>query len=268
MQSASPSSIDTRADSASAKASPIAVIGRSHMVALFNAFRENPGAHPPYRFLNTSPFEPISETVQIAELSAQFRRQFLAVTADALLVGLVINGNQHISQSLFSRSPAIEVILSDFTDLWYAPDAQLVPERLFDEIFDRTQADLFSMLSFCQAELPRVKLVVFGPPPPIVDAAVIVRQLDPSLRAQFIEGGTQPQSADISPALLRWKIWQLLNRSFERVAKKFDATWLPVPLEAFDASGKFLAKALWGTDATHANSAYGQLRLRQLEKLL
>ena len=251
---------------APAHAPTVAVIGRSHIAALAASATE--GKKAAYGFLNTSKFEPIAKPGQVTEIADPLRSELLTLTAEAKLAGLLIGGNQHIAQSLFRRTPPIEVVLSDYPDLPLTEGYQLVPERLFLEFFERTQADLKSVLAFLRAERPQIKLVVMGAPPPIADASFILERLDPILREFIAKNGISAEPSSVAPAVFRWKVWHLLNRTFRDAAKAYDAEWLLPPASTFDDTGRFLAREFWGTDATHANASYGDHRFRQLEAFL
>lgn len=242
------------------------IVGRSHIVALLAASQNESEYKDRYVFLNTSPFEPIARAGQISNLSAHFAGRLLGLMEGSTLAVLLVNGNQHVPLSLFARTPNLEVILSDFPDLPLTPHAELVPERVFLAFFDRSQSDLRSILAFLRSVRSDLQVAIIGPPPPIESSSAIIARLDHSLRDNFLKTGVVAGPSDIAPPLFRWKAWHLLNLSFERAAREFGALWLPVPVQIFDHTRKFLAADFWGEDATHANDRYGKERLRQLEE--
>jgi hypothetical protein len=66
------------------------------------------------------------------------------------------------------------------------------------------------------------------------------------------------QDVELSPRLLRLKLWLVLQEMLEDVARTHSVPFLPVSASAQTGDG-FLAEEYWGGDATHANEAYGRV---------
>jgi hypothetical protein len=99
-----------------------------------------------------------------------------------------------------------------------------------------------------------------APPPPKQDVDHILSNPDSDFtKAGILENG-------VSPAPLRLKLWELQMRVLRKLCEEWDVGLVPPPGEAVDSSG-FLKRDYYAKDATHANAAYGELVLRQLERL-
>ena len=70
--------------------------------------------------------------------------------------------------------------------------------------------------------------------------------------------------AGVNPAATRLKLWKLEMRVLADLCAELNMHLLLSPAEAQTPAG-FLKPEYYGKDATHANDAYGELVLRQLE---
>jgi hypothetical protein len=173
-------------------------------------------------------------------------------------------GNQHQTKFLLAPDPLFDFISSTFPHLPLHPDASLVPEALVENSLGRYVEDLTEALSrFSNSEC--ASLSVLCPPPPKKDDGQML------LRIQSSEGwmerinrrGVDPNSIKIMPAFIRLKLWALMQRITERVAREHKANFIPVPKAAQDEIG-FLRDEYAADDVTHANTEYGKLYLEKL----
>lgn len=72
--------------------------------------------------------------------------------------------------------------------------------------------------------------------------------------------------AGINSPAIRLKLWELEMEVVEELCREWGMSFIPAPLGSQTDAG-FLKKDYYGADATHANEAYGQLVLRQLEDI-
>lgn len=72
--------------------------------------------------------------------------------------------------------------------------------------------------------------------------------------------------AGVNPAATRLKLWKLEMRVVTQLCAEWGMHLVHPPAEAQTPEG-FLKPEYYGDDATHANTAYGELVLRQLEAL-
>ncbi len=98
-----------------------------------------------------------------------------------------------------------------------------------------------------------------APPPPKADEEFIKSRMK-RYRGQFLD------QFGLNPPSLRQKLWALEMNVLEGVCKDWGIGFVHAPSDALDEYG-FLCRDFYGSDATHANSAYGKLVLRQLEQL-
>ncbi|HEX2873516.1 MAG TPA: hypothetical protein VHP33_19795 [Polyangiaceae bacterium] len=73
--------------------------------------------------------------------------------------------------------------------------------------------------------------------------------------------------AGVNAAATRLKLWKLEMRVLAHLCDQWSIRLLLPPAEAQTAEG-FLKPEYWANDATHANAAYGELVLRQLEAVV
>jgi hypothetical protein len=72
--------------------------------------------------------------------------------------------------------------------------------------------------------------------------------------------------AGLNPAATRLKLWKLEMRALAHLCARWNMLVLPPPAEAQTPKG-FLKPEYYANDATHANAAYGELVLQQLERV-
>jgi hypothetical protein len=94
----------------------------------------------------------------------------------------------------------------------------------------------------------------------------------PKRKKEYIEIYHDTRFADegiselgISPAELRLKFWHLQNMVVQEICDELGVETIPPPAEACEPNG-FLKNIYYAGDATHANRAYGELVLQQLEQ--
>ena len=75
------------------------------------------------------------------------------------------------------------------------------------------------------------------------------------------------QDVELSPRLLRLKLWMVLQEMLEDAARAHSVPFVPVPASVQTGDG-FLAEEYWAWDATHANEAYGRVMLDHLAAAL
>lgn len=95
-------------------------------------------------------------------------------------------------------------------------------------------------------------------PPPKADSDFIQQHHD----SQFAADGIA--TLGVSSPQLRLKFWQMQNRALADICADLSIETIAPPAAACDADG-FLSREFYARDATHANAAYGELVLQQLE---
>jgi hypothetical protein len=248
---------------------PVAVVGRSHMVALKEAQDIRDGAgRISCSFTNTSNYEPLSQDGSITPLPPDFVSLLNPVMTHSQLVALMTNGNEHNFIALLRHDPPLDVVTSYEPNLPIVPGAQLISERAILWNFDRSMGDLRSILAYIRGTTPNARTVVMGPPPPIFDNGFIASNLGVVFSERIKNKGKEPSPEMMTEPLVRWKLWRILQGCYQRVANDFDIPFMEVPAAGFDSSGRFLAPVANGGGGTHANASFGELRLQQIEALL
>lgn len=137
--------------------------------------------------------------------------------------------------------------------------AEAVPYRMLLDFFSSGihNNDGKSLKALKNSTQARVVHVI--PPPPKGDNAFI-NQHHESL---FVDRGIETHGTS-SPSL-RMKFWRLQTLVLRRLCAKINVEVILPPSKATDADG-FLAPDYYANDATHANAAYGELILRQIER--
>jgi hypothetical protein len=97
-------------------------------------------------------------------------------------------------------------------------------------------------------------------PPPTADNAYIVKRVGRYQNRVLTEDGINAPS-------LRLKLWQVEVLAVQRICSNWNVEFVPPPREALTEEG-FLDPAYRAEDGLHANSAYGELVLRQVERLV
>ncbi|MEA2839135.1 MAG: hypothetical protein QOF41_465 [Methylobacteriaceae bacterium] len=181
------------------------------------------------------------------------------------------HGNQHMAAHLFASDPPLDFVLSDDPSFPIANDSVLIPEEMLREEF----AQFVPSFDQLDALLKRVMgathrgIFVCGTPPPKEDTAAMRASL--GREAHFVERlaalRTSPDAIPLTPPLILYKMWRVIQNMLRDVAQKNGAQFLPIPPEAQTPDG-FLRKECWSSDVTHANSNLGRLILPRLRKCL
>ncbi len=100
-----------------------------------------------------------------------------------------------------------------------------------------------------------------NPPPPKGDNEFIKKNAE----GHFRSGGKV--ILNVSPANMRRRLWLAQGQALKRMCDSLEIGFLEVPKEAIDENG-FLGRDVYGADATHANTHYGELVLRNIEATL
>jgi hypothetical protein len=174
------------------------------------------------------------------------------------LVFSMIGGNQHAVFSTIQHPQRF-----DFLEPDAAPDfdenAQILPYRMIEAHFEDglRRGDGKSLKSLREATSARVVHIMA--PPPKADNAYIEEYHE----TVFAREGIAAQGVS-SPAL-RMKFWKLQTRILEMLCRELGIEVMMPPAGACDADG-FLAREYYSKDATHANPAYGELVLAEIER--
>ena len=137
-------------------------------------------------------------------------------------------------------------------------DAEIIPYRTLSTVFEKgiRNGDGKSLEALRKATSARVVHVL--PPPPKKDNLFIQRYHE----SHFAKEGIVAQG--VSTPQLRLKFWSMQTRLLQKICGELGIEIFPPPAAAVDSAG-FLASDYYANDATHANYAYGELLIREVE---
>ena len=175
---------------------------------------------------------------------------------DILVISLL--GTAHNIFGLVQHERRFMLIDKQLDSIGITEDIELIPSRCIQDMFD----------AFCRknGRIKELKSLSHAPvfhlmtPPPKQDNNFI-KQKASRYRDMLISN-----EYDISPPYLRLRLYQLEMQALTQVCKEWGIDVIPPPTEAITPEG-FLKEEYYGSDATHANSAYGKLVVQQLVKL-
>jgi hypothetical protein len=171
----------------------------------------------------------------------------------------VIGGNQHAVFSTIKHPDAFDFLMPEEEGVPVAEGATVIPYRtLFNLFADGIRGgDGKSIEALRKATVARMVHLIA--PPPKGDNSFIEKYHDTRFAGENIA------SLGVSQPELRMKFWRLQNRAIRELCAKLGIEVLGPPDDACTADGA-LAPACYAKDATHANAAYGELVLQQLEQ--
>jgi hypothetical protein len=169
----------------------------------------------------------------------------------------MIGGNQHSIFSMVQHPQPFDFFDAESPAV-VEPGAQIIPYRIIEELFAEgiRRGDVECIATIRRSTAARVVHII--PPPPKADNAYIQQYHE----AVF---ATDIASRGVSPASLRLKFWKLQTRILERSCREAEVEILLPPAATLDEGG-FLAPKFYAKDATHANPAYGEAVLTEIEE--
>lgn len=168
-----------------------------------------------------------------------------------------IGGNQHAVFSTIQHPQRF-----DFFDpngvIAVEETAEIIPYRTLAGVFEKgiRGRDGKSLAALRKATTARLIHIVS--PPPKKDNAFIEQFHESHFASEGIT------ASGVSSPGLRLKFWELQTRLLQQLCDELGIEVMLPPAEALDSKG-FLATDYYANDATHANHAYGELVLREIE---
>ncbi len=180
----------------------------------------------------------------------------LARYAPGNSIALLYAGNEQNWNFLFEVSTRFDFVLHRRPSLPLETDAVIVPETLVrTELHHLVGSALGHVLTYLKAQ-PDSRVAVVGPPPPKGDHERLKRLIPPEY-----------PDLVLTPALMRLKLWHVLQEIYQEEAMIHDAEFISPPDTVKDETG-FLRPEFWAPDLTHANEDYGRLMLSRLAQQL
>ena len=246
----------------------VLAIGQSHLAALIKAYATRTGRQPfacTFLPLTIEQFQPSLSADRLDDRIADAIR-----TGSPELVLLAIAGNEHNSLGLVNHPQPFDFVLPEAPNLPLDAGAQIVPAGLVREVFRFSLHQVaFPILRHLKAHLS-LPLFALEPPPPIASAAYTAARTQPESQNEEDRGAAlstlrrkegllqRLRERGVAPAALRYKLWRVQSSLLKEFCSELDIEFVPAPSKAQDAEG-LLSEPYWGSDATHANAAYGQL---------
>ncbi|WP_275788738.1 hypothetical protein [Pararhizobium gei] len=191
----------------------------------------------------------------------------LAEVAQNKTVILLWKGNQHLAQHLIAGPERFDFVSSTDPSLSVDETALLVPEDALRAQLSRGKEELDNIFKLLKAKAAQV--IFAGTPPPKGDIGFLREVLarERHFRTAMESAGVDASTVELSPLLLQYKLWLLLQDIYRLAAEEHGVFFLPSPASAQDEDG-FLRRELWAEDATHANIDYGKLLVADVERYL
>jgi hypothetical protein len=176
-------------------------------------------------------------------------------------------GNQYLTSFMFAPSPPFDFFIADRPELGTSTDVHIVPETAIAAMIEPSFRELHLILEDLKAA--NCQPALCGTPPPKGDNALLHHLL--AKEAYFIRlaahMGVRLQDVELSPPLLRLKLWSVLQWMMADVCKTHAIPFVGVPSSVQTEEG-FLKQEYWAHDATHANAAYGAVIIEHLRGAL
>ncbi len=165
-------------------------------------------------------------------------------------------GNQNFVLSTTKNLRSFDFILPNEPACERIADAQLIPFEMMKALITVYFQKVDFLLQGLKS-LTKAPIILAPAPPPMEEFSAIS---DPRLNAQVEQFG-------IADPVLRYKFWKLCEEIYQEKAVAHGVTLLPVPPESHAAEG-FRRPEYFGPDWLHANVAYGELVLKQLDQII
>ncbi len=169
-------------------------------------------------------------------------------------------GNQHFILSTAKSPKSFDFILPDEPTRDRVADAQLIPFEMMKSLMAIHFQGVDFLLRTLKS-LTSAPIILAPAPPPVEDfSAIPDGNYNPQLNARVEQFG-------IAAPTLRYKFWKLCDELHRGQAAAHGATLLPLPAETITADG-FRRPEYYSRDWIHANIAYGELVLKQLDRVV
>lgn len=188
----------------------------------------------------------------------------LAAVAAGRNIAILWDGNQYNAMFLFRREPQFDIYLSEYPDIGIDPDCVIVPQSAVKEKNEFSLNGLRETIKLLRSAGP-ARILVVGTPPPKGDDNALLAVLgnEPYYKRVAEEIGVDWNSIQLTPRLIRWKLWKLIQTWYREISEDEGVAFLPVPDTVLTDDG-FLRPEFWADDATHANAAYGYIMLERI----
>ncbi len=206
------------------------------------------------------PFESIVDgQVQYNEIFRNDLADLVAKEQPDSIVGCLW-GNQNFFLSTATNPKSFDFILPSEPRRERITGAQLIPYEMMKS-FIAVQFQKVDYILDTLKSLTRAPIILVSAPPPMEDFSPIAfGSSDPRIDAQVEKFG-------VAAPVLRYKFWKLCDEIYREKAAAHGVIVLPPPGDSRTAEG-FRRPEYFGPDWIHANLAYGELVLKQIEAIV
>lgn len=168
----------------------------------------------------------------------------------------LVGGAVHGVVGMLVHPRRFDFVLPWAPELALDPAAEVLPALAVRGMLEALMAEYLALMAEVQ-KLCRGPMFHLEAPPPYADAQRMHADIPWSLYPGMCQ--------EISPAVMRYKLWRLHSRIVSDWCDLAGVTFVACPAAAVDANG-FMHEAYYG-DGAHANDAYGELVLEQMRQL-
>ena len=176
---------------------------------------------------------------------------------------ITYRGNEHVANFLFAGDPATDVYDPALPGM--EDGARVPPRSLIKDFFQSHIRDFEPILKELIAA-GAANVVVLGTPPPKSDLIAfepIIRR-SRAFRELAAHNAIDLSRARLASARFLLKLWRILQESYQDIAIRNGARFVPVPAKTIDKDG-FLKNGLYEYavfGVTHANAKFGQMLMK------
>lgn len=234
----------------------ILVFGHSHTDALEKARKQRASSGNSH--ISVLRLSKAKNGTEIGDVSPDAAAAMVAESSPHDLIASTVGGNLHQVFGLVQHPVAFDFIEPGSPS---SPDSQpcvLIPYQTIWAVFERRLRPKDGLQIATLREAAARPIYHLLPPPPKESAAHILQRHESEFaKADIATNG-------VTPAPIRLKLWRLQCAVLQSLCTEWGVRLLPPPDGTQTPEG-FLKPEYYKNDATHANPAYGELVLRQLE---
>lgn len=188
------------------------------------------------------------------EMVAQIPKEPGAVVLSMLF------GYEHSMLSIVEHSSPYDFVLPGRPAITPLPGRQILPWPVIQAQLRQMMRPMAAVMAYLRSLLPSARLLHCAPPPPIGSEEQILTA------REFEREREELARIGITPASIRLKYYLAQLDELDSIAIRCGVTLLKPPAAALTGEG-LLRPEFWN-GATHANAAYGDLVLGQIERVI
>ena len=170
----------------------------------------------------------------------------------------MVGGNGHNIVGLIKHAVPFDFVLPDEPDVPLDPGSEVQTYGYVKAALRQTIGPVLAMIGSAQRAVSGRLLHLDSPPPPEDDGYIRA-----NLDGIFAE--LHRNSSLVAP-MVRYKLWRLHSEIVREACESLGVQFIPAPPEAL-VDGRYLRPEYYA-NPTHANALYGELLLRQVEKVM